>query len=358
MAPTSHSASSNALLAIPLEIRRHIYGFCIPQHLTFDCCEDMYYQNRPIGWIQPLWHSNDSCDRYAGDDEYLVDELHCLHDEWKGKDKILSLENVEDIGSEDSPTGEDGSSHGMKETLGLLGFEGYDFPPPPSRMSSLPALLLLCRQINHEVETMLYEGNTFTIDIHCQGQYHFEKQFTTKNRERMRNMILVLRPIAAEPESIMDPEIWDSVLGNLVTLGVIIKQPEPPLQEWLEDNGKGTTGDFLTFFRDRKREAIGECMAWLLPIFEYLVRAVPKQTEIVVDVTEEGDTVQALEFFQKGPFRFQRLPAADSISQKVEFAWESGSRGSWYRDDDDDDDDDGPTSCRDIINDSDYDYSE
>ncbi|KAJ3559241.1 hypothetical protein NPX13_g9562 [Xylaria arbuscula] len=177
-------------------------------------------------------------------------------------------------------------------------------------MSSLPALLLLCHQINEEVETMLYEGNTFTIDIHCQSQYYLERQFTKKNRERMRNIILVLRPIGVpyQPDSLMDPEIWDGVLGNLISLGVIIEQPEPPLLEWLEDSEKEVAGNFLTFLRDRKKEAVGQWMTWLLPIFEYLVRAVPKQTEIVVDVAEEEDTVQSLEFFQKNPFKFHETP--------------------------------------------------
>ncbi|KAI0915125.1 hypothetical protein F4823DRAFT_557572 [Ustulina deusta] len=353
MASTSLSAPASPLLAIPLEIRRHIYGFCIPQHLTFDCSNDMYYQNRPVGWIEPLRHSNEGCDRYSSDDEDFLDEVRRLHSEWKGKGILSPLEEIEEIRVEDARAEEDGSDRSMKEEFGPFGLGSLHFPSPSSHMSSLPALLLLCRQITDEVETMLYEGNTFTIDIHCQGQYHVERQFTERNRERMRNIILVLRPIGVpyQPDSLMDPEIWDSVLGNLVTLGVIIEQPEPPLLEWLEDSEKEATGNFLTFLRDRKREAVGEWMTWLLPIFEYLVRAVPKQTEIVVDVTEEEDTVQALEFFQKGPFRFQRLPAADSISNKVEFAWESGSRESWYPDADD-----SPTSCRDIIQDSDYDY--
>ncbi|KAK5628447.1 hypothetical protein RRF57_004162 [Xylaria bambusicola] len=346
---------ASPLLAVPLEIRRHIYGFCIPQKLTFDCSDDMYYQNRPVGWIEPLRHINESYDRYTSDDENFLDGVEYLHSEWKGKGKLSPLEEIEEICTEDSLVEKDGSDgSSMEDDLGLCGLESLQFPPSSSHMSSLPALLLLCRQINEEVEIMLYEGNTFTVDIHCQSQYYLERQFTKRNRERMRNIILVIRPIGVpyEPDSLMDPDIWDTVLGNLISLGVIIEQPEPPLLEWLEDSEKETTGNFLTFLRDRKREAVGQWMTWLLPIFEYLVRAVPKQTEIVVDVTEEEDTVQTLEFFQKGPFRFQRLPAADAISNKVEFAWESGSRESFYRDVVDE----GPASCKDVINDSDYDY--
>ncbi|KAI0815865.1 hypothetical protein GGR55DRAFT_630643 [Xylaria sp. FL0064] len=357
MASTYLPASDSPLLSIPLEVRRHIYGFCIPQHLTFDCSDDMYYQNRPIGWM-PLRQSNQSCDRYASDEENLIDEdfveeLRCLHSDLKGKEKLSPLEEIEEVSVENVLTEGDKSDQSMQDEFGLLGLDSLHFHPPSSHTSSLPALLLLCRQITDEVETMLYEGNTFMIDIRCQGQDYLKRQFTERNRERMRNIILVLRPIETpyDPEALMDPEIWDSVLGNLVTLGVIIEQPEPPLLEWLEDSEKEITVNFLAFLRDRKREAVGKWMTWLLPIFEYLVQAVPKQTEIVVDVTEEEDTVQALEFFQKGPFRFQRLPAPDSILNKVDFAWESGSRESCYQEVDD-----SPTSCKDIINDSDYDY--
>ncbi|KAI8956158.1 hypothetical protein F4801DRAFT_525654 [Xylaria longipes] len=348
MAFTHLSSSDSKLLAIPLEIRRCIYGFCIPQHLTFDCSDDMYYQNRPTGWIEPPWHSNERCDEYASSEDDLINELHCFQREWRSKDKSFLLEETE-IASVD----EDSLAYGLKENSESLELGSCDFPASPSNRSALPALLLLCRQINDEVETMLYQGNTFTVNIHDHSQYHIERQFTPRKRERMRNIILVLRPICTrgvpyQPNSLMDPDIWDAVLGNLLTLGVIVEQPEPPLLEWLEDSSKEAPGNFLTFLQNRKKEAAAEWMTWLLPIFEYLVQAIPKQTEIVVDVTEEEDTVQALEFFQKGPFRFQKLPAADSIPNRLEFAWESASREWDY--------DDGPTSCRDIINDSDYDY--
>ncbi|KAI0408958.1 hypothetical protein F4802DRAFT_305597 [Xylaria palmicola] len=353
MASTPFSAADCALLATPLEIRRHIYGFCIPQHLTFDCTGDMYYQNRPAGWIEPPWHSNESCGRYSVDGEGNINEFDYLTREWRLEDKLTPLEEVGSVCAEDSSAEGDGEGYRMKEDFIDLEPGSPYYPTASSNKSALPALLVLCRQINDEAETMLYQGNTFTVDIHYQGQYHVDRQFTKRNRERMRNLILVLRPIGApfQPNALMDPAVWDAVLGNLTTLGVVVEQPEPPLLEWLEDSEKEAPGNFLDFLADRKRRAVGEWMTWLLPIFEYLVRAVPAQTEILVDVTEEEDTVQALEFFRDGPFRFQKLPTADAVSNRVEFAWESGSRASWYPDQDD-----SPTSCRDIIQDSDYEY--
>ncbi|KAI1197962.1 hypothetical protein F5X97DRAFT_343246 [Nemania serpens] len=351
MASTRLPAPKSALLAAPLEIRRHIYSFCIPQRLTFDCSGDMYYQNRLIGWIEPPWRSNEGCcDTRAGLEEESVDEIRYLRGKWSANNPLSPIEEIEDILAEGSSSGEDGVDYGVKQQFGYLEQENEYFSDPSTRRSALPALLLLCRQITDEVETMLYDRNTFMVDNYYQCEY-LRKQFTKRKQARMRNMILVLRPFLPNPFA--DHDTWDPVLGNLLTLGLIIEQPEPPLLEWLRDSGKWP--DYTTFLREKKREAAAKRMTSLAPVFEYLVRAVPERTEIVLDVAEEEEgTVQTLELFQKERFRFRRLPIADSIANGVEFAWESESRESWYPEYDDDDD--GPTSCRDVINDSDYEY--
>ncbi|KAJ2998932.1 hypothetical protein NUW58_g169 [Xylaria curta] len=352
-------APESAFLTIPLEVRRQIYSFCIPQHLIFDCSDDMYYQNRPLGWTAPPWHLNEKCDRYASSEQNLIGEPRCIQKEWS-LDTLMPPEEIEDVSVASPSVEEDLWDDGVEEEFG--DFElGVHHAPSSSNRSALPALLLVCRQITDEVETMLYQGNTFTIDIDYQDQYHIERQFIQRSRKTMRDIILILRPISApyQVASIMDPEIWDPVLSNLVTLGVIVEQPGEKILEWLDDDDeREVSKDFPTFLQDRKRKEVGRWTTWLLPIFEYLVQTVPKETEIVVDVAKEGDTVQALEYFQKGPFRFQRLPVADSIcfsgnsvSGRLEFAWESESGGSWSQNHDD-----GPTSCRDIISSCDYEY--
>ncbi|KAI0489811.1 hypothetical protein F4859DRAFT_167961 [Xylaria cf. heliscus] len=337
MAPTNPQSPRCTLLTVPLEIRRCIYGFCIPKNLTFDCSDDMYYQNRPTGWIEPPWHSNGRRDEYASSEDAFRNEVHYLRKEWTSRAKSSHLETTEA-----ASMGEDSLEYGMKENNSeSWELDSCDFTFSSLEGSAFPALLLLCHQINDEVETMLYQANTFTIDIHDQHQDHIKRQFTPRKRERMRNIILVIQP--DPPKSPMDREIWDTVLGNVLSLGVSVKQPEQPLLELIEDSQNGGVGnclDFLDFVQERKREAAAEWMTWLMPIFEYLVQAIPQQTEIVVDVAEEEDTVQALDFFQKGPFRFQKLPTADSMPRDAWFEWQ----------------DEGPTSCRDIINDSDYDY--
>ncbi|KAK0763399.1 hypothetical protein N5P37_002776 [Trichoderma harzianum] len=148
-------------------------------------------------------------------------------------------------------------------------------------------------------------------------------------------MVLILRPmgVSYHRDFHMDPNIWDGILGNLSILGVIAEQPESlSLREWPKAEAEN---------------ALEEWTAWITPIFEYLGRALHRETKIVVDANEEKETVQVLEKAIPGRSRFQRLPMADIIFKRGRFSLESGY---W------DDNDDGPTSCRDIINDCDYDY--
>ncbi|KAJ8124289.1 hypothetical protein O1611_g9352 [Lasiodiplodia mahajangana] len=305
----------------------------------------MYYQNRPVGWIEPPWHSSETCDGYTSHEENHVDEKLCIKD-----GKLPALRGIEDICDEEYPGKEIGLDRDRSMQFGL--FERDDYDPLPSLPSALPTLLLLNRQITDEVERMLYERNTFVVDLHCQNEY-IQRQFTRRTQEIMRNIILVLRPMESphHRDSLMNPEIWDTILGNLLTLGVIVTQPDPPLLEWIEESRKNDHRDFFTLLRDKKKAAVEQWMTWLLPVFEYLVRTIPEHTEIVVDISEEEDVMETLEYFQKGPFRFERLPVADSIFNRIEFAWESGSIGP-----PDPDYDDAPTGYRDLISYSDDDY--
>lgn len=296
------SSKSSAFLAVPLEIRRQIYRYCIPQKLRFDVSSDMRYQNRP----DPL---------------HEIHDYH-LHDLESGGISLMDSEDDEEGEHELSTDTDD------EEIIYNPFVEG-------GRQSALPGLLLCCRQITEEVMDMLYGGNTFQVNIHGDGEYTLAHLFNSKTREKIRKMVLILRPmgVSYHRDFHMDPNIWDGILGNLSILGVIAEQPESlSLREWPKAEAEN---------------ALEEWTAWITPIFEYLGRALHRETKIVVDANEEKETVQVLEKAIPGRSRFQRLPMADIIFKRGRFSLESGY---W------DDNDDGPTSCRDIINDCDYDY--
>lgn len=310
MVRKSSSSSSSAFLAMPLEIRLLVYQFCIPQNKCFDCSYDMYYQNRALEWDEPLWHLTENVGRYDPDeldgppsDRHYVDDL------------------------EDSSGSDEKDRVSSDDEIGRMGdYCSYGSP------SALPGILLLCRQIYDEVTAMLYGGNTFEVILHGDGQSDLARLFNPELRKKMRKILLVLRPmgVSYQPSFRMDPSVWTDVFDGLVILGIIAEQPEPPTSyQWPQID----PGEFE------------EWKTWLTSIMEYLTHAVPDTARIVVDANREEDTEDIIRRFMPERCQFQCLRAADFIFKRRPYSLESGY---W--------DDDGPTSCRDIINDCDYDY--
>lgn len=101
---------------------------------------------------------------------------------------------------------------------------------PSAILSALPGILLLCHQINDAVTTILYGDNSFEVILHGEGQSDLARHFKPVIREKMRNILLVLRPmgVSYHPGFRMDKEVWTSTLDGLLRLGIIAEQPEPP----------------------------------------------------------------------------------------------------------------------------------
>jgi hypothetical protein len=318
MVPTLLSSSPSALLALPLEIRQLIYRFCIPQNFCFTCSYDMYHQNRPIGWYKPTRRLNGTLEE---------NDYPCY--EW-GYSGVTSTDEG----------GSDGRDSDEEEEYKPCGLDDYcqlsrrSRPrTSASRPKALPGLLLVCHQITSEVTAMLYRLNTFTVNVHSNGQSELATLFSSETREKMRKMILVLQPTGSsyDPSFRMDRKIWGGVLGKLTVLGVVAEQPHPSPDIWP---------------RETQENVLREWTAWLTPIMEYLGQALPKTCQLVVDANKEEHTTDILEKLMPGRCRFQRLRAGDAIFNRGEFSQESED---W-------DYDDGPTSCRDIIDSWDYEY--
>jgi hypothetical protein len=132
---------------------------------------------------------------------------------------------------------------------------------PVHQRSALPGLLLVCRQITDEVETMLYGGNTFKVSLR-DGDQESLAALSPRHRAMMKKMVVVLRTSDRIPRPLlrMDPGIWDNLLPNLSTLEIVAQEP------W-----------------EKYIWALEEWKASLTQIFEYLARAVPSDTRIVVD---------------------------------------------------------------------------
>ncbi|PON23264.1 hypothetical protein TGAM01_v207791 [Trichoderma gamsii] len=162
---------------------------------------------------------------------------------------------------------------------------------------------------------MLYAENTFRVNIQDGDELTLADLLSSKPRQKIRKMVLILRPGGASyrPRFSMDPDIWDSILGNLQIIAVVVEQPEPAFQE--------------VFEKATPEEGFAKWIAWITPIFEYLCRALDREAKIVVD----------------------QLPIADYNFGREKFTSASGFWGGyWGRLEDD------PITARDCIDDDDY----
>ncbi|PNP45380.1 hypothetical protein THARTR1_10931 [Trichoderma harzianum] len=292
-------SNSSAFLAIPLEIRRQIYRYCIPQKPLIDVSSGVCRKNR-FDWSEELneHHNHD------------VEEI--------GDTSFIELGEGEESESETSI--DCGNNRIMYELY-------------PSSRSAFPGLLLCCRQITEEVTDILYDDATMLVGLHSTGQTKLAK--LPKAREKIRKMILIVRPTRAfyNPNFRMDPNIWNSILGNLSMLGIITEQPSKTERH-----------------EEELENAPEKWISRITPICDYIGRSLSREAEVVVDANDEEKTVEVLEKSIPGRCRFQHFSMADVIFRRGRYSLESVYSGTDW-----DDVDDGPTSCRDIIDDCDYD---
>ncbi|KAK3373682.1 hypothetical protein B0T24DRAFT_593847 [Lasiosphaeria ovina] len=229
--PTAPSAGCAFLTMLPLEIRIRIYELCVPQNYIFDCDRDPYLQHRPeIGVCRTCWIILVNRERYR----------EC----------------------------QDSHPH-----LNLL----------PKRRSALPSLLLLCRQINEEAESVLYGGNVFRFD----GSPRAVRPYGICHKGgKMKRVLLYARmnPPAANEMPWSGPLRCEKYLGGVVKLGLIIVLPVRPAALEEEEPGKapawtGYLVDFLQYLdrvfagrevliaihSTRSKEAVAEVVEAVMP---------------------------------------------------------------------------------------------
>ena len=163
--------TSASFFSLPLELRKHIYGFCIPQNIIIEA------SFRRDGFSPPPTTSDDG-----------------------------------------PQTSDDGSQSIPKDV---------EYAP---RYRTLLGLLLVCRQIASEVEPMFYEENSFEISLRLDDSWELRK-FGPKQREMMRQVVLVMQLqyhwIRGPSNLVLDSEVWDGALGNLSRLGFVVdEQPD------------------------------------------------------------------------------------------------------------------------------------
>ncbi|KAK1242950.1 hypothetical protein MKX08_005762 [Trichoderma sp. CBMAI-0020] len=297
------SSNSSAFLALPLEIRRQIYGLCISHKLRYDVSSTLCYRNCP-DWSEVI-----PDDRHQG---------------WKRYDATLI-----DSHGDDKRQREPSKGITVKQKKSSLAFVDDD-------RNALPGLLLCCHQITKEVTDMLYEESTFQVNIH-DDKSTLADLFSSKTRLKIRKLVLILRPRGPSYRRRfrMDPDIWDGILGNLRTLAIVVEQPEPYFEALVTAR--------------RAEDVFADWIACITPFLEYLRQALHSEAKIVVDVNEHQKTIEAIEEAIPERCHFQRLSLADCIFIRGRFASAAAFWGRYWGQLGND-----PITARDCIKDDDY----
>ncbi|KAI1073066.1 hypothetical protein LB507_008981 [Fusarium sp. FIESC RH6] len=290
----SPSSGCSLLLAIPPEIRQKIYELCIPPDVRLNVGRGLCYMIRG-----------------EGDGFQYEQKTH-------GSEDIAVLEDAgEDIIESDPVEADDG---GLSDPPTV-----QDIGVSPTHRDPFPGLLFVCRHITDEIKPMIYRSVTLTVDICDGGEAYMASVFSLETREHFRKMILVVTSdtLCDGADFEMNPKVWDQVLKNLSILGIVIEPPESWISYYEEKNWT----------------------AWLTTTLEYINRATSTEMKIVADTNKMAEATQIVEKAMPGRCNFQNLRDGDKIFERAEYSYASGY---W--------DDDGPTSCRDIIDDCDFDY--
>ncbi|KAF4456178.1 gpi ethanolamine phosphate transferase [Fusarium austroafricanum] len=274
--PDSPSSTSSPFLAMPLELRQRIYRLCIPHNMHI-----------PVVTTMTACYSS-------------------LNRGLQGPEDPVQFWGQEI--KEDRP-----------EVPQTTDFGDYKWTE-----SSMPKLLLICRQITAEAKVLLYGDNIVHAYFPNISGIEETKKFGSDFEKNVRKMILVLCP--RYKIHIGEYDISQSMrFESITTLGLIIPQPLPTL----------------------KKEPLDEDWPsweeWIETNLEDMHRNFPNLTKIVVDANDEENVRQIAEKALKNKCAFGRIQAGDEIF----ISWDYSA--DWY-------DDDGPTSCRDVIDDCDYDY--
>lgn len=87
-------------------------------------------------------------------------------------------------------------------------------------------ILLLSKQISNECLDILYGENFFKVQLNGGGEYYLKRNFTDKNRARMKNITVIAQPSGISyPDSLPNVQLWASTLPCLKTIRIIAEQP-------------------------------------------------------------------------------------------------------------------------------------
>jgi hypothetical protein len=201
---------------------------------------------------------------------------------------------------------------------GTLEFEDFFCNPNKNKNS----IFLLSKQISEEALDVLYGDNVFKLSLREEGEYHFKKNFTNRNRQRMRSLLLLARPrgVLYTPERIVDDALWCSILPHLKGLRLVLEQPVKA----------GSYDNAPTLEQDMDR-----WINWIRPFLQCLGQHLSIQTNVEIDNDGRIETGALIkECLPHGYREIRCRKFGDYIFKRGQFSWESGYwdfplKGDW-----------------------------
>jgi hypothetical protein len=199
---------------------------------------------------------------------------------------------------------------------------GSDYWKPNKNKNSI---FLLSKRISEEALDVLYGDNVFKLHLHGVGEHYLKKNFTDRNRQRMRYLLLIARPMGVSytPGKVVDDALWRSILPHLKGLRIVAEQP-------VEAGG---------YYNAPTLEQDMDCwVSWFRPFLQCFGRHLSIRTNVQIDDNGRAETGALIkECLPHGYREIRCRHAGDLIFKRGQFSWESGY---W-------DDDDRPENSRD-----------
>jgi hypothetical protein len=186
------------------------------------------------------------------------------------------------------------------------------------------SIFRLSKQISEEALDVLYGDNIFKLYLHGEGEHQLMRNFSHRNRQRMRYLLLIAQPrsFLYTPENRVEEALWRSILPHLKGLRIVAEQPVEEGTYYGAPTHKQEMDCWINWF-SRYMQCFGQ----------YLV----KETKIEVDTNDQAETEELVKkCLLYGYRKIRCYVAGDFIFKRGRYSWESGY---W--------DDDGPMNSRD-----------
>jgi hypothetical protein len=183
-------------------------------------------------------------------------------------------------------------------------------------------ILSVSKQISEEALNVLYGSNLVMVLING-GAHDNLIRFGTDNIQRIRHLRLVAQPMGiCYPETLkLETQLWVPLLTDLNRLCLVAQQP-------LQARGYYNAPSL--------EEDMGEWVAWLEPILQYLAGKIAKANIVEIDDNDLVETRELVQKYFSPGYKKVKTITGDRIFMRGAFSWETGY---W--------DDDGPMNFAD-----------